>query len=387
MFRCQSISMLLFRALLSISIPFQKRANMDRTMMTSIQNTLSIGIDLGGTSLRLGIFDSELRELDRHSYPTRVMDGPDAVVADMAESVRSLRNKFVGLGALTGIGIGSPGPLNLELGTLGLLPNFPGWDGYPLRDSLSRATGLPVHLESDANAAAIAEWKLGAGRSARVDSMAMITLGTGVGSGLILDGCIWHGMVGMGGELGHASIDRNGPPCPCGSRGCLELYASANGLLRFARAQANKPDASREFKQLAERNEGFSPQDIARMAEEGDISAKRCFEQLGKYLGFGLANLINILDLPLIIIGGGLAGAWNLFAPGMFTAIYSDSIVYRLGAPTQQETMESNRTFIRSAELGPSAGLLGAALLPFSLNPSVSGTIHNGTTRIGQSAC
>jgi glucokinase len=196
----------------------------------------------------------------------------------------------------------------------------------------------------------------------------MITLGTGVGSGLILNGRTWHGMVGMGGELGHASIDRNGPPCPCGSRGCLELYASANGLLRFARAQAIASDATVAIKQLADRGEGLSAQDVASLAEAGDISAQRCFQQLGECLGFGLASLINLLDLPLIIIGGGLAGAWSLFSPSMFAAVHNYSIVYRLSAPTQREIMESNRTFIRPAKLGASAGLLGAALLPFLLN-------------------
>ncbi len=334
-------------------------------MGTSIQDTLSIGIDLGGTSLRLGIFNSELKQLGHHDLPTRVTDGPDAVIADMAECVRSLLGGLAGSDAVAGIGIGSPGPLNLELGTLGLLPNFPGWDGYPLRDNLSHATGVPVHLESDANAAAIAEWKLGAGRSAQVDSLTMVTLGTGVGSGLILNGHVWHGMVGMGGELGHASIDRNGPPCPCGSRGCLELYTSANGLLRIARAQASAPDATDAFKQLVTSEHGFSSQDVASMAEDGDRSAQHCFHQLGEHLGIGLAGLINLLDLPLIIVGGGLAGAWNLFSPSMFDAVQRYSIVYRLGAPNQRERMETNRTFICPAELGSSAGLLGAALLPF----------------------
>ena len=351
-------------------------------MVTSIQDRLSIGIDLGGTTLRVGMFDASLTELDRETLVTRVKDGPNAVVADMVECVCRLRKKFPGSSVVSGIGLGSPGPLNLDSGTLGLLPNFPGWDGYPLRDSLSRATALPVHLESDANAAAVAEWKLGAGRSAQVDSMAMITLGTGVGSGLILNGRIWHGMVGMGGELGHASIDRNGPTCPCGSRGCLELYASANGLLRFARAQAIASDATVAFKQFADRSERFSAQDVARLAEAGDVSAQRCFQQLGECLGFGLASLINILDLPLIIIGGGLAGAWSLFSPGMFAAAHDYSIVYRLGAPTQREVMEPNHTFIRPAELGPSAGLLGAALLPFLLSSP-----DHKTMSIGQITC
>jgi glucokinase len=305
-----------------------------------------------------------MKELDSCSLSTRVMDGPDAVVADMAECVRSLLNNFATSERLTGIGIGSPGPLNLELGTLGILPNFPGWDGYPLRDCLSRATGIPVYLESDANAAAVAEWKLGAGRRAQVDSLAMITLGTGVGSGLILDGCIWHGMVGMGGEVGHASIDRDGPPCPCGSRGCLELYTSAKGLLRLARAQSSNSESSQKLKELVEHKEGFTPLDVAELANSGDISAMCCFSKLGDYLGFGIAGLISTLDLPLIIIGGGLAGAWNLFSPSMFEAIRKYSIVYRLGEPTQREVIEANKTFIRPAELGSPAGLLGAALLP-----------------------
>ncbi len=157
-------------------------------MVISSQDRLSIGIDLGGTSLRVGMFDAPVTELDRETLVTRVKDGPNAVVSDMAECVCRLRKKFPGSSAVSGIGLGSPGPLNLDLGTLGLLPNIPGWDGYPLRDRLSCATGLPVHLESDANAAAVVEWKLGAGRSAQVDSMAMITLGTGVGSGLIQPG-------------------------------------------------------------------------------------------------------------------------------------------------------------------------------------------------------
>lgn len=332
--------------------------------MTLIQNTLSIGIDLGGTSLRVGIFDSEMRELDSHRLATRVMDGPDAVVADMAEWVHSLLYKVATSEGLAGIGIGSPGPLNLELGTLGILPNFPGWEGYPLRDCLYRATGIPIYLESDANAAAVAEWKLGAGRTAQVDSLAIITLGTGVGSGLILNGRVWHGMVGMGGEVGHVSIDRNGPPCPCGSRGCLELYASANGLLRLARAEANCFDSSRKIKELVAHKKDFTPLDVAELANTGDTSAMHCFQQLGDYLGFGVAGLSSTLDLPLIIIGGGLAGAWSLFSPSMFAAIHKYSVVYRLGEPTQHEAIETNKTFIRPADLGPSAGLLGAALLP-----------------------
>ena len=329
----------------------------------------TIGIDLGGTSVRLGIYDAQalhigLVPLESHSFRTRVEAGPSAVIGDMAECIRSMTAGLPGGSSIFGIGIGSPGPLNLEKGTLVKLPNFPGWDYFPLRESLAAATGLRVFLDCDANAAAVAEWKLGAGRNANVDSLAMITLGTGVGSGLILNGRVWHGMVGMGGEVGHVSLDPNGPVCGCGARGCLEQYASANGLIRIAREHAARPMVTPALKDLISKPEGFTPLEVALLAESGDCSAQEAFDELGYFLGFGLAGLINTLDLPLIVIGGGVATAWHLFSPKMFESIRQYSYVYRLGEPTQLESMEKNRTFIRPAALGPAAGLLGAALLP-----------------------
>jgi len=325
---------------------------------------LTIGIDLGGTSLRVGIFDSDMAVLESHTVRTRVEDGPDAVIEDMAMCVRKLLAGPERTTNVLGIGVGSPGPLHLQDGKLGQLPNFPGWDGFPLRDSLSAATHLPVFLEKDANAAAVAEWKKGAGSTADLDSLAMITLGTGVGTGLILNGQVWHGMVGMGGELGHVSLDRQGPLCGCGARGCLEQYASANGLLRIAREHAESAAASDGLKRLVGKAEGFTPRDVAALADAGDAAALDCFRELGGFLGFGLAGFINVLDLPLIVIGGGVASAWHLFQAAMFEAIRDNSIVYRLGEPSQRDSLEKDRTFIRPAELGPSAGLLGAALLP-----------------------
>jgi glucokinase len=329
--------------------------------LPSAYKRFTIGIDLGGTSVRLGLYDTAamqttLLPVDSQSYRTRVAAGPAAVVADMAESVRTMAAGLPAGSSCSGIGIGSPGPLNLQSGTLGKLPNFPGWDYFPLRDSLAEATGLPVYLECDANAAAVAEWKLGAGRDAMLDSLAMITLGTGVGGGIILKSEVWHGMVGMGGELGHVSLDRNGPVCGCGARGCLEQYASANGLLRIAREHAFRDDASAALKALTSKSEGFTPREVATLAEGGDVTAHACFEELGFYLGFGIASLINTLDLPLIVVGGGVASAWKLFSPRMFESIREYSFVYRLGEPTQRETMEKDRTFIRPAALGPAAG-------------------------------
>ncbi len=338
---------------------------------------VSVGVDLGGTSVRVGLYDDSMRSLEGHSMPTRVADGPQSTVDEIAASILRLLRREGGDGysyEAIGVGIGSPGPINLHTGVLGLLPNLPGWNDFPLRDALEKATGLPVTLESDANAAAIAEWKLGAGRATGLDSMAMITLGTGVGSGLILKGHVWHGMFGMGGEVGHATVEPGGLLCGCGSRGCLEAYASANGLIRLARTAASEPDASAAMQELG-RSAAMTPLAVALLAGDGDAAAQRAFARLGTYLGIGIANLINTLDLPMIVIGGGMASAWSLFAPAMFEAVREHSVVYRLVEPTQRETLEENRTFIRPAVLGPPAGLMGAALLPLLAQAANAGSI------------
>jgi glucokinase len=328
------------------------------------QSSVSVGVDLGGTSVRIGVYDTTLQLLLSHSMPTRVAAGPQAVVEEIAAIIATLLQSH-GSGRAVGIGIGSPGPINLQTGVLGLLPNFPGWDNFPLRDALREAIGIPVFIESDANAAALAEWKYGSGKTSGLQSMAMITLGTGVGSGLILDGRIWHGMFGMGGEVGHATVDPYGLPCACGSRGCLEMYASANGVIRLARGLAESEQGSAALRHVVERPDSFSPLDIAQLAEQGDHSAMLVFERMGFYLGVGVANLINTLDLPMIVIGGGIASAWDLFAPAMFEAVHDFSVVYRLAEPTQRKHLEHDRTYIRPAIIGPSAGLLGAGMLPF----------------------
>ncbi len=331
-----------------------------------LSQPVTIGVDLGGTSIRVGVYDRTMRLLDSSSMPTRVADGPQSTVDEIAAAIRRMLQADRTEGYdydPTGVGVGSPGPINLRTGVLGLLPNLPGWDNFPLRDALAIATGLPVTLESDANAAAIAEWKLGAGQATGLDSMAMITLGTGVGSGLILNGRVWQGMFGMGGEVGHATVEPGGLLCGCGSRGCLEMYASANGLIRLARAAATEPDASEAMQTLGA-SERFTPLAVAQLAEGGDAAAQRAFTRLGTYLGVGIANLISTLDLPMIVVGGGVASAWPLFAPAMFTAVREYSVVYRLAEPTQRESLEVDRTFIRPALLGPPAGLMGAALLP-----------------------
>lgn len=328
--------------------------------------TATIGVDLGGTSTRIGLYDQDLNLVNSHSMVTRVAAGPQSCVEEMGDAIRALLSDGQGLGiaGVLGVGIGSPGPINLRTGVLGHLPNFPGWDNFPLRDALAKATGLPVILESDANAAAIAEWKLGAGKTTGLNSMAMLTLGTGVGTGLILNRAVWHGMFGMGGEVGHTTLDPQGPVCGCGSRGCLEVFASANALVRLAREAAQSESGTEALRALVANPEGFTTREVADLAKTDDGGARQAFDRLGFYLGLGVADIINMLDVPMIVIGGGVAGAWDLFAPAMFRTVHEYSVVYRLATPTQLETLETDRTFICPALLGSAAGLLGAGLLP-----------------------
>jgi glucokinase len=320
----------------------------------------SFGVDLGGTSTRVGFFDEHMQLRATRTFPTVAPAGPHSAIARMAEAVQAIVSEL-GIDTVHPIGIGSPGPINLRDGILGSLPNLSGWDNFHLRAALSQATGAPVLLESDANAAAIAEWQLGAGRSSGVESMAMITLGTGVGSGLILNGRVWHGMFGMGGELGHATVAPEGEACPCGSRGCLERYAAAGAVVRSYRRSIIETGAP--CTPHAANPDSLTAHDVSQAAEDGDAAAVQAYDTFGHYLGIGLSGLINLLDLPLIIVGGGVAEAWGLFSQSMFESVRHYSVIYRLLQPTQLLVLEPDRTAIVPASLGPSAGLIGAALL------------------------
>jgi glucokinase len=349
---------------------------------------MAIGIDLGGTSLRIGVYVGHAGYpetlLESITLPTRVEAGPDAVVDDIAQGIHRLLHTHRLSLPLTGIGIGSPGPINLVTGTLGHLPNFPGWDGFALRPALEDALDTldtPVLLECDANAAALAEWKAGAGRKIQVESMCMLTLGTGVGSGIILGGHIWHGMVGMGGEAGHTPLIPGGPLCGCGSRGCLEVYASATGLARAATELAAAGEAD-DIARLIDAQGAVTALDLALLARSGSASALHLYNRFGYYIGLGLAGLVSTLDLPLYVVGGGVASAWDLFSGQMFETLRESSYVYRLGEPTQRVTREVNRTFICPALIGPSAGLLGAAMLPSFRRSSSSSSLQSETTLV-----
>jgi glucokinase len=316
----------------------------------------TIGIDLGGTNLRMGAYTQTDGLLETIQLATRLRDGREAVTYDMCGAIRQLMSRYQQEMTLAGIGIGSPGPLELPSGILRQPPNLPGWDGFELRATVEKALGLPVLLQNDANVAGLAECILGRGKSRGLDSLCMLTLGTGVGGGIILHGKIWNGMSGMAGELGHLNIwTEGGMACGCGSSGCLEAHASATGVRKSAAEMINSGLAA-GLAALYARNPSFDARDVAELAGSGDADAKAIFEKVGRSLGIGLASLVNTLNLPLYVLGGGLANAWKLFSPALFEELRARSYVYRLNTDT---------THVETAELGPDAGLLGACLLPF----------------------
>lgn len=330
------------------------------------ESMFSIGVDLGGTNLRIGAYAHGIEMLDTIQLPTRLSEGKERVVRDICEAVLALAQRNFGQRRLVGVGIGTPGPLELPEGILRNPPNLPGWDGFNLRRELESRLGFQVHFESDANIAALAEARLGSGDAHHVDSLCVLTLGTGVGSGLILDGDIWHGATGMGGEAGHIVVHPDGAPCGCGGAGCLEQYASATAVVRMGRERMGSSAPA-------------TAHDLYLLALDGDRDALSVFETVGHSLAIGLTALINTLNLPLYLLGGGVCEAWDLFAPTMFRDLETLSYVYRLTTPREKNAapLERHKTYILPAQLGSGAGLLGACLLPFQRRSEATSRMGN----------
>lgn len=319
----------------------------------------AIGVDLGGTNLRIAAVDERGTLLEKNTIGTQLARGRDFVIAEMCTAVRALAAKFKGA-TLLGIGIGVPGIIDMETGMLRESPNLPGWHDYPVRHEIERRLEARVILENDANAAAMGEKWLGAARD--YDDMCMLTLGTGVGGGIVLRGRIWHGMTGMAGELGHFTVVPDGPPCGCGNRGCVEQFASATAIGRMAReaiARGEAPELARE----AAANPDFGAKIVYKLAMQGDRPAQEIFRHVGWALGIVLADLVNALNLPIYVVGGGVSNSWDAFAPAMMEEVRKRSFVYAATAP-KDEPAAGKRTVITRALLGGEAGLFGATRLP-----------------------
>jgi len=309
----------------------------------------SIGVDLGGTNLRIAAVEEQGSLLEKISLGTRVTLGRDHVINDMCDAVQHLTAKYKDLATLEGIGIGVPGIIDMRTGMIRESPNLPGWADSPVRSEIEKRLGTRVILDNDANVAAFGEKWLGAARN--FDDVAMLTLGTGVGGGIVLDGRIWHGMVGMAGEFGHITVEPEGQLCGCGNRGCLEQYASATAVVRMAHEAIANGEAV-ELAAAASNNPEFSAKAVYNLAIQGDESARRIFRHVGRSLGIVLAALVNSLNLPIYVIGGGVSSAWDAFSPSIFEELRQRSMVYAATAPSDPLSDATGA----SAKVDPGAG-------------------------------
>jgi glucokinase len=322
----------------------------------------SIGVDLGGTNLRIAAVSSQGELLEKVTLGSKAAPTRGEVIDQMCDAIQRLSAKYKEGGNLLGAGIGVPGIIDMQTGMLRKSANLPGWEDYPVRDEIERRLGARVLLENDANVAALGEQWLGAARG--IPNMAVVTLGTGIGGGIVLEGKIWHGMNGMAGEFGHVTVEPGGYPCGCGNHGCAEQYASASAIIRFSREAIASGQAPSLARAASSGNE-FGAKSIYNLAIQGDEHAQRIFRTFGRYLGILLSGLINILNLNMFVLGGGVSSAWEAYAPAMFEELRERSLVYAATAPgdppQQAGSLPERKTIITPALLGSDAGLYGAA--------------------------
>ena len=306
---------------------------------------LTIGVDIGGTKVAAGVVDQHGAVLARVRHPTPSAD-PDAVEDVIASCVEELRAEH----EVAAVGVGAAGFIDHERGVVLFAPNL-AWRDEPLRDAVSRRVELPVCVDNDANAAAWAEHRFGAGRGER--HLVVVTVGTGIGGGIVVDGRLHRGRWGIAAEFGHMQVSLSGRRCGCGQHGCWEQYCSGRALLHEAREIA---DVQRGYgKRLLElgdgRPEGIEAREVTEAAREGDPAALDCFAEVGGWLGQGLADLAAVLDPGAFVVGGGVADAGELLL-GPARARFAERLTGTASRPHAD---------IRPAALGNDAGLVGAA--------------------------
>jgi glucokinase len=304
-----------------------------------------IVVDLGGTNVRVAVVNLRGGILHKITFPTEASGGRQRLTENILSNIHGVLERFPeDKFDVIGAGFGIPGAIALDRGIVTQSPNVPALDGFDIRSWLQGGLRMPIFIENDANAF------MGAARG--VNDFCCLTLGTGVGGGVVLNGNIWHGAEGKAGEIGHMIIDLHGPPCKCGNQGCLEALTSANAIRRMA-IEALKAD---EKTDLVERCRGeletITSKMVYESAKDGDSLSRRIFQRMGIYLGVGLANLANLLNVELMVIGGQVSDAWDLF-------------IDHTRRELEQRALGSigKRVKVAKTKYGDDAGVLGAAYL------------------------
>jgi glucokinase len=310
---------------------------------------LILGVDLGGSKILVAVVNGQGRVVSSHETVTPATKGREVVIQCIVDSARAvLERGRVAMSEISAVGIGAAGISNPQAGILFTSPNLPGWRNVLLTDIIQDRLGQRTFLINDANAAALGEFYFGAARDAR--NFIYITISTGIGGGIVIDGKIYAGAIGIAGEIGHMTIDDNGPVCNCGNRGCWETLASGTALTREAKLRTSK-GVKTSLLEYADGNlENVTPQAIHRAAEKGDRLAKELIAQTGYYVGVGLASLIDIFNPELIVIGGGLSSIGDMLLEPAFKTAEKRAF---------KEAFQAVR--FASPELGRNSGVIGAA--------------------------
>ncbi len=282
-----------------------------------------VGVDFGATHLSLLVADLSARIREETEVAINIQDGPEACLDEADKRVRELLSKAgISLGEVLAIGIGVPGPIVTEAGMVVAPPIMPGWDRYPIRDTLEKMWGRPVSVNNDAELGALGEWASGAGRGER--NLVYIKVGTGIGAGLLIDGQIFRGATGSAGEIGHLTIDENGPLCTCGNHGCLEAVAGGRAIA----LQAQQAVQSGQRTQLSAIRplENITAKDVASAARRGDLLAQQILGRAGRHIGSAIAGLVNMFNPGMIIIGGGVAQTGDILLEPMRQTVQRRSL-------------------------------------------------------------
>ena len=309
-----------------------------------------IGVDVGGTNVKIALVDKEGSIVYSNSIPTRAEMGYEYTVSSIKQAITDLMKETkTSKDVIEGIGFGFPGQIDCANGIVRLLPNIPGWVNIPIAKIMENEFGIPTKVDNDVRCAALGELNYGAGKGCQ--NLICITVGTGIGSGLIINGKLVRGANNAAGEIGHIklSMDDTAPICGCGDTGCLEAYASGPAIVAMAEDYI-KGGKSTKYRELA--NPEITPYIVAEAAKQGDAVAKRIFTIIGKYIGIGMASVVNLLNPEKIIIGGGVAGAGDILIKPIEKALKERAM-----------PISGNSVEIVPAQLGNTAGVIGASLL------------------------
>lgn len=309
-----------------------------------------IGIDVGGTNVKIALVDGEGKIIYSNSVPTYAQMGYEYTVNNIKQAIKDLMKETnTEAKDIQGIGFDFPGQVDCKTGVVKNAPNIPGWVNVPIAQMIEEEFHIPTRIDNDVRCAALGELKFGAGRGC--ENFVCITVGTGIGSGIVINGKVVRGAANAAGELGHIKLQmEDGPLCGCGDSGCLEAFASGPSIVAMAQEYL-KGGKSAKFRELAGDGE-ITPYIVAKAAEAGDPVAKRIFEKMGYYIGMGLTSVINLLNPERIIIGGGVAECGELLLDPIKRTINERAM------KVQRDAVE-----IVPAELGNSAGVIGASML------------------------